>query len=201
MTCKKPNSTFRDEYIFRFDVALRAGLRRRREANIDDVAQSEHVVLLSKFGDISSRYLNPEVYAAVRLTAATQNHRRREGKQRGCGTRFAMDEMGRMTQGRTVISGDAQFGEADGFCLFDGLADHRADPADFVPARLDDRRLLDAALVGSSSAEVEMMELSYGYEFTDEEMAMKYHVVRETMNRRKNASVRRVRGRLGLDAV
>ena len=87
------------------------------------------------------------------------------------------------------------------FSLFDMLNPEVTDQAEIITNRLAATSMVEAAMLGVSDEERDILYMSYGYELSDSEIAKKLGRSREGVNRKKNAAVKRIAGELGPDKV
>lgn len=194
----QPLAPHQHEYINRFRTELTGRLHRRRVRDADDIVQAELERVKRRLDIVPARYPNPELYARVRFTAAVSDHFRREKRQRGQGTRAFINTQGQVENGREVISGDASIPcLGSEVPLWDTLAAPDGDSA----ADLESRAMAEDLLKRVSRQDAAILYLSLGLEYSDAEIADRLGCARETVNRRKQRAVRRIRGFLGPNNV
>jgi RNA polymerase sigma factor (sigma-70 family) len=149
-----------DGYIAKFRTTLTLRLRTQRVNGHDiaDIVQSEATRLWVHFDDITARYPNPEIYAALRAQKgrALTDYMRKQGSQRGTGAIVKKDPTtGAVVKGRVVLAGEQPYrrdaydpsarDEFTGSCFDRYAAQHPVfdDPADFI----DGNEMLAAAML------------------------------------------------------
>lgn len=173
-------------YVAAFSRALSRLLTSvRNAADRDDIVQAEALTLWRKIDRVMAAYSDPAVYAATRVRHGAIQWDRRQGSQRGQGSRYVTNPDGTTSPGRVVVSGNVAIGADDGTELFAVIGP--SDPTavdDTIVDSLDGQALLEGCLLGISEADREVLYLVDGHGMSVTEVALIFGVSRETMSRR-----------------
>jgi RNA polymerase sigma factor (sigma-70 family) len=198
---QRPDTRPSDTYMSVFEDELSRQLASRRVREAADIVQNELVALLARGADVETRYPSARKYARVRFRAAVSNHTRDEKKQRGEGAHACFDDNGRILRGRIVVSGDVPLTDESSSSFFEVSPSDAPDAFDELVERHANQDLLRRALLGTSEEARHLIGLAYVIEHTDAEIARFFGCARETVNRKKQAAVRQIRGNLGPHAA
>lgn len=189
-------------YLAEFGKAVHRTLRESRAYDARDIVQHEISRLLPKIDEVIAAHPDAAAYGRARAKHALIDFSRREKSDRGEGSRAKVDADGTIRDGREIISFD-DFVESTGReperkGLSKGARSSFED--EFVEG-LHRNDMLKGLIQSLSAIDQAILRMSFWDGLEDGEIAVKLNLTRETVNRRKNRSVRYIGDRLGPDSV
>lgn len=184
-------------YVRRFSASMSSRLKRRGIDEADDISQAEVVKLIQRVQEISERYPDAAVYAQARLRHATIEYRRRDGSQRGMGSRPSKNSSAADPQYRIVLSGDAPLSDgSEEVTLFDSIRYSLDSFENHIVDVMTNKARLSEVLSMVDCVGRTLLTNAYLLEQSDTEVARSMGCARETLNRKKQQLIRTIRGGL-----
>lgn len=168
---KGPRDAYLEDFLANAQLRLERGKHwRMHEHDRDDVASEMTIRVLTKAGDYSTRYTQPEKLAGAMLDQGVIGHQRKQAVQQGRGARF----------GREAVYFDDLAHDPTGSWDHDTVGE-----AEVIDEAARLCGMLDAALIGQgvSERDRELLWMVDGYGLKVREAADRMGIRRETANR------------------